>query len=314
MKRKLILFGVLFLSLFPLNNTYASEDSYSIIKNRGELEEELSSLSTRLDELNAQFNSLKNSESKVEKDLIKSTTNLEEKNRKKEESLAVISDLSAELDILNNEYTEALQDFSERALVLKNRLVTMQERNNTFDYVSILLDSNNLDDLINRITAIVTFIGADQDLLKQSLAEQQVISEKKEKLEQTREALANKKNELVVQINEIENEKAKQTEILSEIKDQQQQVLQEKGDVEKKNEQLLKEQEKLAKQLLVSGAPVNIHFEKGVPVEYLPYYISSGEKYGVEWTTLAAIHSIETEFSTHPTMVSSAFAVGCDFS
>ncbi|MFJ6414408.1 peptidoglycan DD-metalloendopeptidase family protein [Terribacillus saccharophilus] len=49
---------------------------------------------------------------------------------------------------------------------------------------------------------------------------------------------------------------------------------------------------------------------EGIPAEYMPIYLAAEKKYGVDWYTLAAIHFVETGFSTHPTMVSSVGAVG----
>lgn len=48
----------------------------------------------------------------------------------------------------------------------------------------------------------------------------------------------------------------------------------------------------------------------GVPPQFMPFYLSAEKKYGVHWYTLAAIHYVETGFSTHPTMISSVGAVG----
>ncbi|MEI2356262.1 peptidoglycan DD-metalloendopeptidase family protein [Mesobacillus zeae] len=48
----------------------------------------------------------------------------------------------------------------------------------------------------------------------------------------------------------------------------------------------------------------------GVPPQYMPIYRSAEKKYGVDWYILAAIHFVETGFSTHPTMISSVGAVG----
>ena len=48
----------------------------------------------------------------------------------------------------------------------------------------------------------------------------------------------------------------------------------------------------------------------GVPAQYMPYYLEAEKKYGVDWYVLAAIHFTETAFSTHPTMISSAGAIG----
>lgn len=48
----------------------------------------------------------------------------------------------------------------------------------------------------------------------------------------------------------------------------------------------------------------------GVPPQFMPFYRSAEKAYGVDWYVLAAIHFVETGFSTHPTMISSAGAVG----
>ncbi|MEK5149037.1 MULTISPECIES: peptidoglycan DD-metalloendopeptidase family protein [unclassified Psychrobacillus] len=48
----------------------------------------------------------------------------------------------------------------------------------------------------------------------------------------------------------------------------------------------------------------------GVPPEYMQYYLAAEKKYKVDWYYLAAIHFVETGYSTHPTMVSSVGAEG----
>lgn len=47
-----------------------------------------------------------------------------------------------------------------------------------------------------------------------------------------------------------------------------------------------------------------------VPSAFIPYYKAAGEKYGVDWTVLAAIHKIETNYSRIRIMVSSVGAIG----
>ncbi|KQN97033.1 peptidoglycan DD-metalloendopeptidase family protein [Paenibacillus sp. Leaf72] len=47
-----------------------------------------------------------------------------------------------------------------------------------------------------------------------------------------------------------------------------------------------------------------------VPAEFLPIYQAAEAKYGVPWFALAAIHRVETRFSTDPTMISSVGAIG----
>lgn len=48
----------------------------------------------------------------------------------------------------------------------------------------------------------------------------------------------------------------------------------------------------------------------GVPTEYIQYYLEAEKKYKVDWFYLAAVHFVETAFSTHPSMESSVGAQG----
>lgn len=48
----------------------------------------------------------------------------------------------------------------------------------------------------------------------------------------------------------------------------------------------------------------------GIPSEYMPYYLGGEAAFGTPWFILASIHAQETNFSTHPTMISSAGAEG----
>lgn len=48
----------------------------------------------------------------------------------------------------------------------------------------------------------------------------------------------------------------------------------------------------------------------GVPLEYMQFYLEAEKKYKVDWFYLAALHFIETGFSTHPTMISGVGAEG----
>lgn len=55
---------------------------------------------------------------------------------------------------------------------------------------------------------------------------------------------------------------------------------------------------------------IQANFDIAIPEEYIPVYISAGEKYGVPWTLLAAHHRVETRFSTMNTLVSPVGAEG----
>lgn len=59
-----------------------------------------------------------------------------------------------------------------------------------------------------------------------------------------------------------------------------------------------------------SFSPVKLKPGEIVPKEYIPIYKAAGERFGVDWFTLASIHHIETNYSRIKVMVSSVGAIG----
>ncbi|EST13711.1 lytic murein transglycosylase [Sporolactobacillus laevolacticus] len=59
-----------------------------------------------------------------------------------------------------------------------------------------------------------------------------------------------------------------------------------------------------------SFIPAKMQPGENVPQEYIPIYEAARQRYEVNWQLLAAIHSIETHFSSIRTMVSPIGAIG----
>lgn len=58
------------------------------------------------------------------------------------------------------------------------------------------------------------------------------------------------------------------------------------------------------------GGKISSIGEKQIPAEYIPIYQAAEAEYGVPWNLLAAIHRMETRFSTMANMVSPVGAIG----
>lgn len=58
------------------------------------------------------------------------------------------------------------------------------------------------------------------------------------------------------------------------------------------------------------GGPLSEQGKREIPEEYLPIYQAAGREYDVPWQLLAAVHRIETRFSTMDPMISPVGAKG----
>lgn len=62
--------------------------------------------------------------------------------------------------------------------------------------------------------------------------------------------------------------------------------------------------------ILTNFVPIDLKPGQSVPKEYVPYYQAAAARFGIDWFVLAAIHDIETTYSTNPSMVSTVGAIG----
>ncbi|MGG4412176.1 transglycosylase SLT domain-containing protein, partial [Niallia taxi] len=187
-------------------------------------------------------------------------------------------------------------------------------------------------DLIVGIPAVTT--GTKQQYLleldnvqkvSQLLTLQEELKEATTELESNQVELEGMLSQLQEQQREKEQlvEQLKQKEAAS--KEQKQQLLEESKKIEKEKnlieEAISNEEERTEKGSAFfdkSNLPSNATVISSsidtssttIPSQYMKYYLYGEREYGVPWYYLAAIHSIETSFSTSPTMTSSVGAIG----
>lgn len=281
----------------------AEENNHIIVKREGQSTESLESLSKRLNELNQDIQNLRDNEKSIQTELQNNELTLLDNQHKKEETLKNIRLLLAEIEEKNQEYQESVERYYKREELLRKKLITLQNESKYNEYLHMLLESKSFSNFFDRLSAMMVLAEADQDSLRLTIEEQYSIKSKKFELERKLVQLEKLKVDLIIQTDALNEQSEEKETLLKQIQDMQQKLLQEKQSV---NDQI-----QLSSQLIESTMDTaSTHYANGVPAEYVNYYKTSGNKYGVDWYILAAIHSVETTFSTHTTMISSAGAIG----
>jgi cell wall-associated NlpC family hydrolase/peptidoglycan hydrolase CwlO-like protein len=185
-------------------------------------------------------------------------------------------------------------------------------------------------DLMNGITSITTV--NKQQLLLENIQRVSQLFALQEELKKASSELENNHVELegmITQLQEQQREKEKLVEQLKQKEEasnkQKKQLLEESKKVEKEREliegAISNEEERAEKGSTFFGQsniPSNATFinpstdtsNTSIPSQYMKYYLYGEKEYGVPWYYLAAIHSVETSFSTSPTLTSSVGAIG----
>ncbi|MEY8738367.1 NlpC/P60 family protein [Bacillales bacterium AN1005] len=235
-----------------------------------------------------------------------------------------------------NQYDKALEQNQltikkeqERLESISSRLETINKQMKEIDPDGQLSKMVH-QDLIIGIPAITTvnkqlYLLDNVQQVSQLLTLQEELNEATSELESYQVELEGMVSQLQEQQSEKEQlvEHLKQKEAAS--KEQKQQLLEENKKIEKEKnliEEAISNEEERAEQGSAFFGQSNIPSNAtvispsidtsvtGVPLQYMKYYLYGEKEYGVPWYYLAAIHSIETSFSTSPTMTSSVGAIG----
>ncbi|MDE3841061.1 hypothetical protein C0966_17505 (plasmid) [Bacillus methanolicus] len=153
----------------------------------------------------------------------------------------------------------------------------------------LLIKEGKLQEKINHINSLKIELIGISELLKEQINEKTILVEELDRKE--------------------ESNKNKKEHLLQESKT----LIKQKSAIEKaiELEKARMEGKSLDLQHYSSSYFGDIDIIPGqVPQQFMKYYLYAEQKYGVPWYYLAAIHGIETSFSTNPTMVSSVGAVG----
>lgn len=308
--RLILLFLLIPFTVFPNEVGAEDQDLHPIIKEKGEILEEESTISSRLlllneeiNQLRAQENSLQEQISSLEISINKNTTLLH--NTKEQ-----IFSLQKDIALLKKGYEGYAEKLDKRNELLKERIRNLQEGNGFLDYVMFLLDSENMNNLIDRSVAVMTVIEADRSIIEQIKEEQINVSKQLEVLDSKNLELSNLEQEYQLQQNSINMQKQEKSQLLQLIKEKAEASVNEKNELDNELSDLKKKRASLEKSIQSFSSSDYSGSSSQVPAEFIPFYKEAEEKFGVDSYILAAIHSVETNFSKHPTMISSMGALG----
>lgn len=121
---------------------------------------------------------------------------------------------------------------------------------------------------------------------------------------------------------QLQQQQEASSKLIDALKEKEDTYKEEKEKLELKSKTLSKDKEMIEAAITNEIARVNgerfesdfyqksITSSKEVPEEYMPYYLYGEQTYNIPWYYLAAIHAVETSFSTHISMESSVGAIG----
>lgn len=218
------------ISLTPAFTTNASAD----------INKDIQAKSSKID-------NLKSKKAELQGTLSKLITKIE-KAKENAKALQVKFDkTSKELKKLNKEIKVINERIQERQEVLKERARAMQKTSNSNTYVDIILNSEDLSDLINRVSAVNQLVSSDKSILEE---QQKDVNDLKTKQNTVKEKQAEQQTAIQKyeeEQNNIESQKAKKEVLVTTLAAEQAKAETEKSGLVSKRNKLAKAAEAKAK-------------------------------------------------------------------
>jgi len=135
-----------------------------------------------------------------------------------------IANLQAEIEVTQQQIEKKKEEIvvlEDKVLarkdVMKDRLVSLQNTDQTNVVLEVLLNAKDFADFISRATAISLIFDGDKDILEQQQADLQKIEEEKLAIDQQEEELTGQYDQLAVTQNELQQNLAKRQEAVSAV-------------------------------------------------------------------------------------------------
>ncbi|MFS0560773.1 peptidoglycan DD-metalloendopeptidase family protein [Terribacillus sp. 179-K 1B1 HS] len=145
------------------NVAYAYED---LDEQRNEVERKKSENDKEQSEKAEKQDDLQAAAEKLRSELEKIDGEIGETNTKLEDTESEISGLEQDIETLKSEIADLEVRIEERHGLLKDRIHSLQKNGGQVSYLDVIMESKSFSDFLNRVDAVSTIMGADQELME----------------------------------------------------------------------------------------------------------------------------------------------------
>ncbi|MFP7494700.1 peptidoglycan DD-metalloendopeptidase family protein [Terribacillus saccharophilus] len=174
------------------NVAYAYED---LDEQRDEVERKKSDNDKLQSDKSKKQDDLQAAAEKLRTELEKIDGEIGETNTKLTDTENEISGLEKDIETLETEIADLEVRIEERHVLLKDRIHSLQKSGGQISYLDVIMESKSFSDFLNRVDAVSTIMGADQDLMD---AQQQDLNDVESKKSDHQTKLTRVENQAVV--------------------------------------------------------------------------------------------------------------------
>ncbi len=149
-----------------------------------------------------------------------------------------ISDTEGQVQQLNQQIATIQDRIAKRNEILKKRAQSIQESGGTVSYLDVLLGASSFGDFIDRVGAVSTMVQADQDIIKQHMADKQEVEKKQELVGKELASLKSMKTDLEGMQQQILAQKSQNDALKADLQNKKQDKIAERAQLQQQQRDL----------------------------------------------------------------------------
>jgi len=237
--------------VLPLVFTYHSNAFASKLTDlqdqKKQVEDKSSSVSSSIDKKDAQISDISGQQADLATQMRQIESQIASTDNKIGEKQVQISNTQKQISALQNSIAQLTKRIQERDQLLKQRARAMQTNGGSVNYLDVILDSESISDLIDRLSAVSTLVNADKDIIDQQKKDQDALVKQEAEVEKKLKDLQGMVSELQTLKANLNQQQAKKAEILKQLGEKKTELESQKVSLEEEKTNLAAQKSAIAK-------------------------------------------------------------------
>lgn len=237
--------------VLPLVFTYHSNAFASKLNDlqdqKKQVEEKSSSVSSSIDKKTSQISDISGQQADLATQMRQIESQIASTDKKIGEKQVQINDTQKQISTLQNSIAQLTKRIQERDQLLKQRARAMQTNGGSVNYLDVILDSESISDLIDRLSAVTTLVNADKDIIDQQKKDQDALVKQKAEVEKKLKDLQGMVSELQTLKSNLNQQQAKKAVILKQLGEKKTELESQKVSLEEEKANLAAQKSAIAK-------------------------------------------------------------------
>lgn len=163
------------------------------------------------------YNTLDNETLEINSEITKLNQKIEELNINLTDKENEIATTEIEIETTNKKIDETQKDLSKKEELMEDRIRVMYKTDLTTSFISYIISSDNIFELISRATSIKQIISADRNIISEINEKKVSLLEDKQLIENKKSELLNLKSSIETDLNEVETKKIELETLVKEL-------------------------------------------------------------------------------------------------